>query len=165
MKRALLLAVSVLVVLAAAITGIGAALPRDHTASGQVALPAAPDRVFAVISDVQRYPDWRSNVSRVEVLNSVPLRRREYDGSDAITFETVESSPPGGWQVRIADPDLPFGGTWTYTIRSEAGGARLEITENGEVYNPLFRFISRFVIGHTATIEIWLDDLRRHLAK
>ena len=33
------------------------------------------------------------------------------------------------------------------------------ITENGEVYNPLFRFMSRFVFGHTATIDKYLEDL------
>jgi hypothetical protein len=35
----------------------------------------------------------------------------------------------------------------------------VRITEEGEVYNPVFRFISRFVIGQTRTIETYLRDL------
>ena len=163
MKRTVLIALSIVAAVAAVIAGVGATLPREHTASGQVTLPAAPDRVFAVISDVRRYPDWRSNVSRVEVLSDLPLRWREYDGSDAITFEVVQSAPPLAWRVRIADPSLPFGGTWTYAIVPEGTGTRLEIIENGEVYNPVFRFLSRFVIGHRTTIDACLDDLGRHL--
>ena len=37
----------------------------------------------------------------------------------------------------------------------------LRITENGEVYNPVFRFVSRFVFGHSATIEKYLADVRK----
>ena len=41
-------------------------------------------------------------------------------------------------------------------------GLRERITENGEVYNPLFRFVSRFVMGHTRTIDTYLGDVARH---
>lgn len=63
--------------------------------------------------------------------------------------------------TRIADKDLPFGGTWTYEVNRLPSGATLKITENGEVYNVLFRFMSRFVFGHHATIETYLKYLGR----
>lgn len=165
MKRVGVAALVLLLAAVALIAGIGALLPQGHTASGRIALPVPPDRVFAVLSDVTRYPEWRSNVSRVEVLGDVPVRWREHDGSDAITFEVVDSAAPGARRVRIADPDLPFGGTWTYSVVPDGTGSRLEIVEDGEVYNPVFRFISRFVIGHTATIDTFLADLRRHFQR
>jgi hypothetical protein len=65
--------------------------------------------------------------------------------------------------TRVADPDQPFGGTWTFDIGPDSGGARLTITERGEVYNPVFRFIARFVFGYTATIEGYLRSLREKL--
>ena len=58
---------------------------------------------------------------------------------------------------------LPFGGSWTYELIPTAGGTMLRITEDGEVYNPLFRFISRFVLGHYKSIDQYLDDLERRL--
>jgi hypothetical protein len=64
--------------------------------------------------------------------------------------------------VRIADPDLPFGGTWTYRLTPKGSGTRLAITEHGEVYNPLFRFVSRFVFGHTATVDRFIAALHLH---
>ena len=63
--------------------------------------------------------------------------------------------------TRIADTGLPFGGQWTYELVPDGEGTRLTITEDGEVYNPLFRFVSRFVMGHTATIERYLDDVEK----
>jgi hypothetical protein len=41
-------------------------------------------------------------------------------------------------------------------------GTELTITENGEVYNPLFRFVSRFIMGHAATIEKYQRDVAAH---
>lgn len=39
-----------------------------------------------------------------------------------------------------------------YRLVPDGAGTRVTITENGEVYNPLFRFVSRFLMGHTSTI-------------
>jgi hypothetical protein len=66
--------------------------------------------------------------------------------------------------VRIADPDLPFGGTWTYDITPDADGSRLKITEHGEVYNPIFRFMARCVFGHERTMKAYLSALEKKLA-
>jgi hypothetical protein len=65
---------------------------------------------------------------------------------------------------RIADRSLPFGGRWTFELSPAPGGTLLRITEDGEVYNPIFRFVSRFVFGHDRTINGYLEDLERHLA-
>jgi hypothetical protein len=65
--------------------------------------------------------------------------------------------------TRIADSKLPFGGTWAYEIVPASNSCTLTITEDGEVYNPLFRFVSRFVIGHTATLDGYLKALSTKL--
>jgi hypothetical protein len=73
----------------------------------------------------------------------------------------VVSQPPAKLVVRIADPKLPFGGTWTYEITPIAAGSSLRIREDGEVYNPIFRFVSRFVLGQSATIDAYLKSLAK----
>jgi len=51
---------------------------------------------------------------------------------------------------------------WDLTLEPTAGGAtRVRITEQGEVANPLFRFVSRFLIGQTRTMDVYLRDLGR----
>jgi hypothetical protein len=35
----------------------------------------------------------------------------------------------------------------------------VQITERGEVYNPVFRFVSRFIMGHSATASAFLKAL------
>lgn len=80
-----------------------------------------------------------------------------------IAYETIESAAPTRLVTKIADPKLPFGGTWTYEISPTPTGSSLTITENGEVYNPIFRFVSRFIMGHTATIDAYLKALQTKL--
>ena len=147
----------------AAVLVIGTLLPQSHEASGSATVGASPAEVFEVLVDVDRYPEWRADVTAVEILARDPLRWRERSGGDTITFEVVDRAPPEHLRVRIADPDLPFGGTWTYALAPEGDGTRLTIVENGEVYNPVFRFVARFVIGHDATLRAVLTDLERRL--
>jgi hypothetical protein len=62
--------------------------------------------------------------------------------------------------VRMADRKLPFGGTCSFDIApAPDGGSELRITEDGEIYNVIFRFVSRFLLGYTASIEGYFRDL------
>jgi hypothetical protein len=146
------------VIIPAIVVLIGAALPKEHVASRRMALKASPNDVFAVIAGPS---DWRG--LKYELLTENPLKWRETDSNGVITYERVETVVPTRIVNRIADPKLPFGGSWTYEIAPNGSGTELTITENGEVYNPLFRFVSRFIMGHTATIEKYQRDLAARL--
>jgi uncharacterized protein YndB with AHSA1/START domain len=157
--RIALIALGVLVAAVIAMYVVGMTLPVEHVASGTRTLPSSPEAVYALVSSVEGYQRWWSDVSRVEVLSRDAvggLTFRQHGADGAIVMQVVEQLPPTRFVTRIADPDQPFGGTWTFDIAPEGTGTRLTITERGEVYNPLFRFMSRFVFGHTSTIEGFL---------
>ena len=146
-----------------AVVVIGMLLPKAHAARRSVRLKYSADAVWALIAGDQ---SWRPELRTSEPVNSASGQRawKETDKhGQTITYETVESVAPRRLVTRIADRNLPFGGTWTYEIQPEAGGSTVTITENGEVYNPIFRFVSRFVMGHTATIDAYLKALRTRL--
>lgn len=87
-------------------------------------------------------------------------RWREAGPTGAYTLEVVDAEPGRILVLRIADDDLPYGGTWEYRITPEEDGtATLTITERGEVYSPFFRFMARFVFGHEGTARTYLADL------
>lgn len=159
-----LVAVLVVLGMAVAVLLIGLTLPARHTATRSARLPAPPPRVFAVLTDVAAYPAWRDDVERVEVLSQQPLRFREHGDNGAILFEEVERLPPHRLVVRIADPELPFGGTWTYGLTADGDATVLTIREDGEVRNPVFRFVSRLILGHTATLDAYLRALTARVA-
>ena len=161
----LLIAPAVVLGLVAAAALIGALLPKTHVASRSARLGQPPEAVWAAITGP---PDWRPEIKSFEALppRDGHRRWREIDRhGQAITFEEVEAIPPKRLVGRIADTNLAFGGGWTYDITPVSGGCILTITENGEVYNPIFRFVSRFIVGHTATLDAYLKALRAKLGE
>lgn len=146
---------------------VGMLLPKEHTARSYATFSATPDSIWRALTDVEAFPTWRNDVSRVDLLPSSSGRRawREVGRNGTITFEEVAVEPPRRLVSRIADPKLPFGGSWTYDLAAEERGARVTITENGVVYNPVFRFMSRFVFGHHATQQAFLRALGRKLGQ
>lgn len=142
---------------------IGALLPKHHVASREGRYRQPPDVIWKTITDVDAMPAWRAglkNVKRLSDRNGLPAWVETLN-SGVIPLETTASEPRSKLVVRIADPKLPFGGTWTYQIRATPEGSALRITENGEVYNPVFRFVSRFLLGYTATIDGYLNSLAK----
>jgi uncharacterized protein YndB with AHSA1/START domain len=143
---------------------IGALLPRKHVVARSVSLHQPPETVWKLITGP---PTWRPDIKGYQELpanNNHRMWREVDEHGRAMTYEAVEFVAPRRLVTRIADPKLPFGGTWTYEITPTGSGCTLTITENGEVYNPLFRFASRFVIGHAATINAYLKALTAKLA-
>jgi hypothetical protein len=143
---------------------LGSQLPEQHVATRTADFQQSPQAVWNVISGP---PTWRPDVKRYEALPSDNGQRKwiEYGSQgQKITYEVVEADPPNKLITRIADPHLPFGGTWTYEIVPATSGSKLTITENGEIYNPIFRFVSRYVQGYGATIDNYLRALQAKLA-
>ena len=155
-----------LVALVLIVVLIGYMLPKGHVASREKTFNAPPDRVFAAISTPEDYPKWRGDVKSVDILPAVDgkPRFRENGSNGPILFQ-IDESVPGKKQIfRIADTTLAFGGRWIYELTPSGSGTTLRITEDGEVYNPLFRFMSRFIFGHASTIEAYMGSLERRLA-
>lgn len=165
--KILLLTLAALVALVLAVVLIGGSLPVKHRASRQITVRADPESLFALVANVAAYPSWRPGVKRIEVEPDADRQRlprfREFGADGEIPFEITELEPDRRMVTRIADATLPFGGAWTYEISPAHGGSALRITEDGEVYNPVFRFVSRFVMGHNRTIDRYLKDVATKL--
>jgi uncharacterized protein YndB with AHSA1/START domain len=166
MKYVLIVA-AVLVALVLGVAVIGWSLPRAHQATNEATFKTSPQSLYQLITEVDRFPEWRSSVKRIERLpdSSGRTRFREEGGDGTILYEVDSAVPNQRLVTRIADPTLPFGGSWTYELIPRGDSTTLRITENGEVYNPIFRFVSRFVVGHGATIDKYLNDVRRYFDK
>jgi uncharacterized protein YndB with AHSA1/START domain len=145
---------------------IGLLLPKAHVASRSARFKQSPQVIFEIISDWRSFPSWREGVKGVteRAGESGRVSWIETSSMGQMPFEVLESVPARRLVTKIADPKLPFGGTWMYDIEPTGdGGSTLTITEYGEVYNPLFRFMSRFIFGYTATMESYHRSLSRKL--
>ncbi len=163
--KLLLGVLAVVVAAGAGVVVVGLLLPADHRAQRSARLRRPPRAVWDVISDVDNFASWRTDLERVERLPDVggQKRWREHSRSGAVTYAMVLSQPTSRMATKIADPKLPFGGTWTYVLEATPDGCTLTIVEDGEIKNPLFRFMARFIIGHTATLDAYFAALEKKL--
>lgn len=157
----ILIVVGVIAGLIALMAIVGALLPKGHTASRTTVINKPPDVLWQAMTDCAAFPQWRTDVKSVEVLPDRDGHKvwREDGRNGKMTLETIEASPPSRLVLRIADPDLPFGGKWTYELQPSPGGSRVTITEDGEVYNPIFRFMSHVFFSQAGSIETYLKAL------
>lgn len=153
-------AVAAIVLLAVLVVALGFALPERHRAAVRAHYAQPVDAVHRAILDVAAAPTWRSGVDSVQILSQQPLTWREYSEWGALTMTMVETSS-SRIVSRIVDTGEGFGGTWTFEVTPEAGATTLTITEDGEVYNPIFRVMSKFVFGHYTGLEAYAADLGR----
>jgi hypothetical protein len=154
-----------LLALAALVALVGVFLPRGHRASRAVVYGAPPPAVFAAITDFAKFPEWRTGIKTVEMLSDDggKTRFREEGPHGPITYKVEERQPDSRLVTRIDDPSLPFGGKWTLEIKPVAGGTELTITEDGEIYNPIFRVLSKVVFSPYDTIDTYQADLGKRL--
>lgn len=158
----ILVALGVIVAVVLIVVVVGALLPKQHHATRAARFHQPPETIWAATTNYQEFPSWRSNLKRVEAIqssNSLPAWREVDSHNQALPMQTLALDAPRRMVTEIADPSLPFGGTWTTEIAPVDDGCIVRITENGEVRNPIFRFMSRFVFGYTSTMEMYLRDL------
>ena len=116
-----------LVALVTLVAAIGSRLPREHLASRALRVRRTPEET------------WRA-LTEATAASSVPV-------------DVLEHDPPRRMVTRVKETEKNFGGTWTCVVAPVSDGSTLTITEDGWVANPVFRFVSRFVIGHHATLD------------
>ncbi len=159
-----------IIIVALVVAGVGAflagsILPQNHTASRTTHLSERPERVWATITNVGAFPSWRSEVDSVAQLpphDGKMVWREISKHRNKLTFEAETSEAPRHLVTRITDKGLPFGGRWDFAISPDGTGSTITITENGEIYNPVFRVVSR-VLGQTASIDLYLTALAKRL--
>ena len=146
---------------------IGSRLPRTHVAARSIVLHRSPQDVYKVVRDFGSAPKWRTDVKHVEVDMRADgqVYFREDGANGVVNYELVKDVPGEQIVTRIRDRDLGYSGQWTYTFAADGGGTRVTIREDGDVSNVLFRFMSRYVFEHTATMDSYLTSLATHFGE
>jgi hypothetical protein len=156
-----------LVLIAGVAALIGSRLPKTHVVSRSLFVRQPPQNVYAVVRDFGSASTWRSDVKQIEVEEQPggPVYFREAGTHGTVNYELVEDVPSERMVTRIRDTDLGYAGQWTYTFAAENGGTRITIQEDGEVSNVFFRFMSRYIFGHTATLDAYLKSLAQRFGE
>ena len=163
MKKILLVVAGVLVLLIAGVLIVGLITPADHQASRTLRVKQTPEAVWAAINDHVNEPSWRDDIANVTSAgerNGKPLWQENYKDGNTLQLMTTESRQPNRLVREIAE-EGPFSGRWEIDIQPIDGGSSVKITEIGKVSNPFFRFVSKYIIGHTYQMDKYLTNLAK----
>ena len=162
--RIVLITVGALIALVMIAFVVGMLLPRDHVAGSSIVVPQPADTVWRTVRDIGGVTAWWSDVSSSQRVADSAGREVWEQKASGFTMRLIvtEDVPPRRLVMTIdTTADAAFGGTWTYEITPADGGTRVSVTEAGYVSNPLFRFMSRFVMGYYSTQDKYLRALAR----
>lgn len=163
MKKVLLIIIGVLVIAVLAIVVIGLLTPADHQASRTLRTRQTPQAIWDTINDHADEPKWRDDIESVVSAgeqNGKPVWQENYKDGNTLKMATTLATPPTRMVREIAE-EGPFSGRWEIDITPTPEGSNVRITEIGNVSNPIFRFISKYVIGHTYQMEKYLSNLAK----
>jgi hypothetical protein len=138
---------------------VGLLLPRQHKASAVASYRTSAEHLYSLINGSQ---EWRPDINHSESFTDDSgrqwMRESSRDGS-TIAYEVLERVSPTVLRRRIATKGLPYGGSWTYTLQHFDDHTDVQITEDGEIYNPVFRFVARFILGYNRSVDDYLKAL------
>lgn len=149
----------------------GSNLPPSHSASVSRIIVAEPQQAFDTLIDFKGYARWLTGVEKVS-MDWSPTRKRYTltDSDGAVTYEVIELMAPTTLKTLIISKDMPYGGSWLFTVESQPvegdrNVTRVTIQEEGEIYNPAFRFFAFYSFGYTSSMESFLRDLSSELER
>lgn len=158
MKKVIFIVLGLLIFIIATIFAVGFMLPIKHSATVSSNIPASVETVWQKVTNFSAYKTWRKNLSEVEKVSANEWIETDSNGNK-IPYKMTVLEDKKKLMVEITGKDLPFGGHWLIELNGARNSTEVTITENGEVYNALFRFMSKFVFGHDATIKDYLRNL------
>ena len=100
-----------------------------------------------------------ASVTSLGERNGKPVWQENYKDGNKVALITTESKPPSRMVRELTDLEGPFSGRWEIDIAPTPAGSTVQITEIGKVSNPFFRFVSKYIIGHTTFMDRYLKGL------
>jgi hypothetical protein len=147
---------------------LGSKLPAEHKASVTEVVPASQRKVWGLMTNIEALPRWRTGLRAVKPLpdkDGAPCWAEVQDRMTMPLCADVREEPTKQ-VVRIADPKLPFGGTWTYLLEPAGENAtRVTIIEDGTTGPTMWRFMDRYVMHEDRQIKLYMADLQRAAAE
>ncbi len=153
--RILIWSLCVLALLAGLVLLTGGLLPATREGHAETVIAASPERLLAVIADVEAQPEWRD-------VGSVT---RTSDGwfevtarGERISFFAEEMTTA---RVRLRfSSDAGYSGEWHALLQPAAEGTRITVVERATVPSPLGRIIARLLFDPTAFANGYLAALK-----
>ena len=124
--KILQLAVGLLIVLTAfCFLAAGLLIPVERSFTNEIEIKASAEKVWQVVTDRDKYTEWQTNLTKVEVIDDKSWIEYPRDSPEPLNFSVGKDDRPGSMAFEYTMGNS-FEGTWHGYITKTTSGVHLE---------------------------------------
>lgn len=123
----------------------------------KVELQSDVQKVWDIVTSLEHY-EWRSDLSRIEIINETQFVEYTEDGY-ATTFTITASEPLGRWEFDMENSNMK--GHWTGIFSAKGEQTEIDFTEEVTVKKFFMKPFARAFLKKQQ--EQYVSDLRKRL--
>ena len=108
---------------------LGAALPATQSYANEVEIHATADKVWEVINDRKKFPEWQDQLLRVEIIDDKSWLEYLKNSDEPLRFTLATDNRPSKMEFHYTMGDQ-FAGHWSGEITPTANGVRLKTNDS-----------------------------------
>jgi hypothetical protein len=136
---------------------IGSTLPKQHSFQCTSIYKAPQDKVWLLLTDINKLPEWNNDVSAVTHTPTPPPIPGEKHGSErwdimlkggvfGFTIDTTVISPTR-YQMHLSN-SFPLVAHWEINLITQGEETLVILNQEGMIHNPFMRFLAERVIRY-----------------
>ncbi len=157
-----ILAVVVLVLAAFVIAGL--TVPETGSYVNEVTINAPAERVWNVITDIERYPEWQTNLARAEVTDAKNWTEYPRDAPQPLKFALASDARPERMEFHYTMGDA-FSGQWKGEITTASGGVRLKTIDSYIADGWVTKILIWMFFDYDRFAKDWNNKLKERVEK
>lgn len=165
MKIVKILSVTALLLFAViflAVVIAGVLIPAEQSFTNTVEINASADKVWNVLTDKERFPEWQTKLSKVEVTDDQNWVEYPKDAPEPLRFSVAKDERPNSMSFNYKMGDSFVGG-WSGRVTPKAAGVQLETVDSYEAKGWVTKILMYIFFDFDKFAEDWNSKLKQRV--
>lgn len=159
LKKISVVLVAIILLLIFLFVALGIFLPDEEIAKNKIEIEATPEKVWAVVTTPEKYPEWAPNLKKVEIINANSWKEIIEGNDQPVIFTIVKNRIPDDLEIKFEMEGF-MSGEWRGSVEKTDNGVVL-MTEDkiihktwiGKILMSLFFDIEEFSRSWNAALK------------
>jgi len=147
-----------------AIVAAGALVPAERSFTNEIEINAPAEEVWQVVNDRTKYPEWQTDLTKVEVIDERNWVEYPRDSPEPLRFTLTKDERPGRMEFSYKMGDS-FDGKWTGDVTPTATGVRLKTNDSYAAKGTMTKILIGAFFDLDKFAKDWNNTLKERVEK